>query len=71
MRLTIRLLGTEVFHIDTEPADDDCSRDRCGARAAHRVEFTAGELLFCAHHYREHKDRLPQPFAAASGQTGE
>ena len=46
--------------------------DGCGARAAHRVELAAGELLFCEHHWREHKDHLPQPTtAASSGQPGE
>ena len=63
--------------IDTpepEPGDltaqDRC--DRCGAQAYHRIEFTASELLFCAHHYRRHKDRLPQTEpAAASGVAGE
>lgn len=37
-------------------AADRC--DRCGARAAHRHEFTAGELLFCEHHNREHADKI-------------
>jgi hypothetical protein len=33
--------------------------DRCGAQAYLRVELAAGgELLFCAHHAREHGDRL-------------
>src|ERR1700712_4340528 len=38
-------------------AADRC--DRCGARAYIRVSLTSGgELLFCAHHGREHADRL-------------
>jgi hypothetical protein len=33
--------------------------DRCGAQAYLRVELTAGgELLFCAHHAREHGEKL-------------
>ena len=33
--------------------------DRCGAQAYLRVELqTGGELLFCAHHAREHGDKL-------------
>jgi hypothetical protein len=33
--------------------------DRCGARAYVRVELaTGGELLFCAHHAREHAEKL-------------
>jgi hypothetical protein len=38
-------------------AADRC--DRCGAQAYLRVELTTGgELLFCAHHAREHGDKL-------------
>jgi hypothetical protein len=38
-------------------AGDRC--DRCGAQAYLRVELAAGaELLFCAHHAREHGDKL-------------
>ncbi len=38
-------------------AADRC--DRCGAQAYLRVELqTGGELLFCAHHAREHGDKL-------------
>jgi hypothetical protein len=46
--------------------------DRCGAQAQHRVTLTAGDLLFCEHHHRAHKNCLPQPTpAASSGQPGE
>ncbi|HUP99717.1 MAG TPA: hypothetical protein VM093_04585 [Aeromicrobium sp.] len=38
-------------------AADRC--DRCGARAYIWVEVTGGaELLFCAHHGRQHEARL-------------
>ena len=38
-------------------AADRC--DRCGAQAYLRVELaTGGELLFCAHHAREHSEKL-------------
>ena len=38
-------------------AADRC--DRCGAQAYLRVELArGGELLFCAHHAREHGDKL-------------
>lgn len=38
-------------------AEDRC--DRCGAQAYLRVELqNGGELLFCAHHAREHGDKL-------------
>lgn len=40
-------------------AEDRC--DRCGAQAYLRVELaTGGELLFCAHHAREHGDKLKE-----------
>ena len=33
--------------------------DRCGAQAYLRVELqSGGELLFCAHHAREHGEKL-------------
>ncbi|GAA2527389.1 DUF7455 domain-containing protein [Rarobacter incanus] len=42
--------------MSAEPAEltaaDRC--DRCGARAYVRVTLPVGELLFCAHHAREH-----------------
>jgi hypothetical protein len=38
--------------------------DRCPARARVRAELPAGELHFCNHHIREHRDRL-----AAAGAT--
>src|SRR5690606_9179302 len=35
--------------------------DRCGAQAYLRVELqSGGELLFCAHHAREHGDALKE-----------
>jgi hypothetical protein len=38
-------------------AVDRC--DRCGAQAYVRVELAGGaELLFCAHHARQHEDKL-------------
>ncbi len=37
-------------------AADRC--DRCGAQAYVRVFLAGGELLFCAHHYREHAPKF-------------
>jgi hypothetical protein len=38
-------------------AADRC--DRCGAQAYLRVELASGlELMFCAHHAREHDEKL-------------
>ena len=40
-------------------AEDRC--DRCGAQAYVQVElFTGSELLFCAHHAREHGAKLKE-----------
>ena len=40
-------------------ASDRC--DRCGAQAYLRVELNSGgELLFCAHHAREHGEKLKE-----------
>ena len=49
-------------------AADRC--DRCGAQAYLRVELqTGGELLFCAHHAREHGDKLRQIAANVQDET--
>lgn len=50
-------------------AFDRC--DRCGAQAYVRVELaTGGELLFCAHHAREHADKLHQVASTIHDETG-
>ncbi len=50
-------------------AADRC--DRCGAQAYLRVELSSGgELLFCAHHAREHEDKLRQVAASIQDETG-
>ena len=49
-------------------AADRC--DRCGAQAYLRVELQAGgELLFCAHHAREHGDKLKEIAANVHDET--
>ncbi len=49
-------------------AEDRC--DRCGAQAYLRVELVrGGELLFCAHHAREHGDKLREVAAAVHDET--
>ncbi len=49
-------------------AADRC--DRCGAQAYLRVELVSGgELLFCAHHAREHEDKLRQVAASIQDET--
>jgi hypothetical protein len=49
-------------------AADRC--DRCGAQAYLRVELVSGgELLFCAHHAREHGDALKEVAANMIDET--
>ena len=49
-------------------AADRC--DRCGAQAYLRVELRGGgELLFCAHHAREHADRLREIAVSVHDET--
>ena len=49
-------------------AADRC--DRCGAQAYLRVELqTGGELLFCAHHAREHGDKIRAIAASVQDET--
>jgi hypothetical protein len=59
---------TAVAPIAALSAADRC--DRCGAQAYLRVELqTGGELLFCAHHAREHGDKLRQIAAHVTDET--
>jgi hypothetical protein len=45
--------------------------DRCGAQAYVRVELaTGGELMFCAHHAREHAEKLHQVASTIHDDTG-
>ncbi|HEX5512374.1 MAG TPA: hypothetical protein VFX41_11715 [Actinomycetales bacterium] len=49
-------------------AADRC--DRCGARAYVRVTLNSGgELLFCAHHGREHEEKLREVAADITDET--
>ena len=49
-------------------AEDRC--DRCGAQAYLRVELqSGGELLFCAHHAREHGSALKEIAARVQDET--
>ena len=44
--------------------------DRCGAQAYLRVELAGGgDLLFCAHHAREHCDKLREIAVALQDET--
>lgn len=45
--------------------------DRCGAQAYVRVELSSGgELMFCAHHAREHADKIQQVASSVQDETG-
>lgn len=49
-------------------AADRC--DRCGAQAYLRVELASGlELLFCAHHAREHDEKLREVAVSVTDET--
>ncbi len=49
-------------------AADRC--DRCGAQAYLRVELqSGGELLFCAHHAREHGEKIKELAANVIDET--
>jgi hypothetical protein len=46
--------------------------DRCGAQAYVRVQLiSGGELLFCAHHAREHADKIQEVAARIHDETGQ
>ena len=50
-------------------ASDRC--DRCGAQAYLRVQLASGgELLFCAHHAREHSEKLRTVAVNVHDETG-
>ncbi|HEY0237809.1 MAG TPA: hypothetical protein VGC37_04115 [Friedmanniella sp.] len=52
-------MSTTVIEGAALNAADRC--DRCGAQAYVRVTLNSGfDLLFCAHHSKEHADRLRQ-----------
>jgi hypothetical protein len=43
----------ETEHLTT---NDRC--DSCGAQAYVQTFFSSGYLMFCAHHYKEHQNKL-------------
>jgi len=52
-------VSTSVIETAALNSADRC--DRCGAQAYVRVTMASGfELLFCAHHGKEHADKLKQ-----------
>ena len=64
-----RQVTTAVAPSNPLTAVDRC--DRCGAQAYLRVELAGGgELLFCAHHAREHGDKLREIAVSVHDETG-
>jgi hypothetical protein len=62
------MLTTAVAPSSSLSAADRC--DRCGAQAYLRVELqSGGELLFCAHHAREHGEKLREIAASVTDET--
>lgn len=61
-------MATAVAPSPKFTALDRC--DRCGAQAYVRVKLASGgELLFCAHHAREHSDKLQQVASTIHDET--
>ena len=61
-------MTTAVATSSALSAADRC--DRCGAQAYLKVELqSGGELLFCAHHAREHGDKLREVAAHVVDET--
>ncbi len=60
-------MTTSVIEVTPLTAADRC--DRCGAQAYLRVQLESGELLFCAHHARQHREKLEQVGTIVIDQT--
>lgn len=60
--MTTDVTTTETSQQQPLTAADRC--DACGAQAYVRVTLSTGELLFCAHHANENKEKL-QPIAVS------
>lgn len=59
---------TATLANETLTAADRC--DRCGAQAYLRVRLgSGGELLFCAHHGREHSAKLREVAVAITDES--
>ncbi|ARD41791.1 DUF7455 domain-containing protein [Actinomyces gaoshouyii] len=51
---------TEGVAVEARPLTTADRCDACGAQAWMRVFLVSGELLFCAHHGREHSQALAE-----------
>jgi hypothetical protein len=57
--------------VATSPLTTSDRCDRCGAQAYLRVQLASGgELLFCAHHAREHSEKLRTVAVNVHDETG-
>lgn len=62
------MIETTTTTTPTLTAMDRC--DRCGAQAYMRVILhSGGELMFCAHHARAHREKLTQVAARIQDET--
>ena len=62
-------MSTPVIEGAALNASDRC--DRCGAQAYVRAELgNGGELLFCAHHAREHDEQLRKIAVSIHDESG-
>ena len=62
--------GATPNHVTGASSDSGRLRsDACGAQAYVRVQLSAGELLFCAHHATRHEEKLRQQAVAWHDET--
>lgn len=55
----IRITTEGVTHMRVDlKAIDRCDGPNCGAAARAIAEFMSGELLFCGHHWRKHREAI-------------
>lgn len=47
-----------VIPVPERPMDATDRCDRCGAQAYYELALENGTLLFCAHHARQHEDKI-------------
>jgi hypothetical protein len=63
------VIVTALAELSGLAATDRC--DRCGAQAYVRIELASGsDLLFCAHHARQHEDKLREVAISIHDETG-
>lgn len=53
-------VDVEVTDVDTTPLTPQDRCDRCGAQAFVRTTHDKSDLLWCAHHFRQHEPELAE-----------